>query len=280
MAKSEHELKAAFSSRRIVVTRPGAAGESFAKLLTELGADVLFEPAISFAEPDDIEPFREAIRNIDSYDWLLCTSANAVNAIAEQIQMVHGRLDIQLPAIAAVGPTTATAIRSLGWTVAFTPTRSSGSALGDELPAGSRARVLLPRTDIASADLPNSLRERNCLVHDVVAYRTLSNESNASTISHSAVTVDALTFTSPSTVRTYVGRANAAGWDIANEQRTSGLLIACVGETTAEAVREHNLQADVVATEQTMQGLIDALAAEFRRRDQFDAPSSKHSGSY
>ncbi len=262
----ERWLVDALALRRVVVTRSGAQGDVLVQRFRALGATVVHCPMLSFAPPHNMSLLREAVDNIARYDWLVFTSANAVQAVAEQIVEQHGHLHVRLPAIATVGSATAAAVAVLGWTVHYIAARGGGLALARELPVAPGAKILLPRADIASADLPNVLQDRDCVVREVVAYRTVSHQAAAFPSSDDTKHVDAITFTSPSTVAAFVAAATVAKWNIRYDQQRKRLIVASIGETTAAAVRQHNLFADVVATEQSAEGLIVALARELHHR--------------
>ncbi|MEO7360436.1 MAG: uroporphyrinogen-III synthase, partial [Gemmatimonadaceae bacterium] len=231
-----------------------------------LGATVLHYPILSFAPPQNIALLQDAVATIAHYDWLVFTSANAVQSVADQVMEQHGHLNINLPAIATVGHATAAAVTALGWTVHYIAARGGGLALASELPVAPDAKILLPRADIASADVPNVLRDRECTVNEVVAYRTVSTLAPAFAVLGDMSHVDAITFTSPSTVAAFAAAATAAKWNIEYAQQHGRLIVACIGETTATAVRQHQLAADVVAADQSSEGLIEALARELHHR--------------
>ena len=72
--------------------------------------------------------------------------------------------------------------------------------------------------------------------------------------------MDAVTFTSSSTVRNLVEMLNG---DRAALDATS---IACIGPTTAATARELGLRVDLVASEHTIEGLVSALVTHFEGR--------------
>ena len=252
-------LVRSLENRRVVVTRGGGAGEVLVKRLESLGATVVYCPTISFAPPLDVVGFLHALATVGEHDWIVFTSANAVQSVAQALRTMLQTKYVSLPAIAAVGPATAAAVESFGWTVAFMPSHSSGEALAAELPMQAGMRVLLPRADIATADVPHALRARGFSVAEVVAYRTVSNAplANAGQLISG---VDALTFTSPSTVAGFMQAAGNAGWDAVAAQRDGTTVVVCIGETTARAVRQFDLVADAIAANATIESFIDALA--------------------
>ena len=214
--------------RRIVVTRAAAQGAALLDALRALGATPIAAPAIRILPPEDPRPLAAALDHLDDVDWLVCTSANAVRAV-----VAARAADAPWPAtlrIAAVGTATAVALRAAGAPVAFTPSQAVADALGRELPVAP------------------------------VAYRTVSDAGSLGVAEilgdgH----VDAITFTSGSTVRHVVEGLTAAGIAVADLDPASRPLIVCIGPVTASAARDCGLPVDAVAASHDDAGLLDAL---------------------
>ena len=105
---------------RVIVTRPRAQARPLVTALEELGAEVVECPLIEIERTSD-EPIDGA-----GYDWLVVTSSNGADEIA--------RRGVNLPAVAAVGPGTAEALRGHGIEPAFVPRESSQDGLLREFP--------------------------------------------------------------------------------------------------------------------------------------------------
>jgi uroporphyrinogen III methyltransferase/synthase len=105
---------------RAIVTRPREQAQPLVAALEALGATVVECPLIEIERTSD-EPIDAA-----GYDWLIVTSPNGANEIA-----ARGR---NLPAIAAVGPGTAEALRAHGIEPSFVPRESSQDGLLREFP--------------------------------------------------------------------------------------------------------------------------------------------------
>ncbi len=75
----------AIGRKRIVVTRAIEQARDLKDRLENLGATVLLLPAVSFSEPADTTELDRAIRSLDSFDWILFTSANAVRFFAGRL---------------------------------------------------------------------------------------------------------------------------------------------------------------------------------------------------
>ena len=147
-----------------------------AKELSARGAIPVVLPLVSFADPEDFAPFDRAIAEIEQFDWIVLTSAQAVRAVVkrgEELERSLIRSGSKLR-IASVGPVTAEAARQAGLPVEYVAETHTGAALAEEL--GDRlqgARVFLPRSDRANPDLPAALKRSGAQVIEVIAYRTL-----------------------------------------------------------------------------------------------------------
>ena len=249
------------AGRRIVVTRAGEAGQRFAAQLRDLGATPIVCPAITIAPPDDLVPLDAALATLDSYDWLVFTSANATTAFLDRLMAKHG--DSNRPRhvrIGAVGNATAAALRAAGWEPDRIPTTQTAAALAAALGAVAGCRILFPASAIARPTLPDDLRARGAHVTVVTAYRTIAappEQTAAITAQLRAGAIDAITFTSPSTVQGFLPLLAGLPTD------TPLPAIICIGPVTTAAIRDAGLPVTMTATDHSVRGLIDALCAQF-----------------
>jgi len=103
--------------RTIVLTRAPEQSRELRERLEALGAEVLLLPAVSFVEPDDKAALDAAIRALDTFDWLVLTSQNAVRFFcrrSEALGVNAAAAQAQGMKIAAVGPATARAGEEFG----------------------------------------------------------------------------------------------------------------------------------------------------------------------
>ena len=77
------------AGQRIVVTRAAQQAGALARRLRELGADVVEMPVIDLAPPANAAPLKEAIANIDAYDWIIFTSVNGVEFFFHEAPDLH-----------------------------------------------------------------------------------------------------------------------------------------------------------------------------------------------
>jgi uroporphyrinogen-III synthase len=259
-------VRAPLQGRRIVVTRARAQAGDLLAGLRALGAEPLACPAIAIAPPLSYAPLDAAVARLAGYDWLLFTSVNGVAAFAAR----RGRLGAQ-PApdglrVGAIGPATAEAARAAGLAPTFVPDTYVAEAILAQIGDVAGRRILLPRAERARPVLAAGLRARGALVDEVTAYRTVPDAGGAALIADlRAGAIDAITFTSSSTVRFFweglAGQMEPA--DLAAAPRRPAIL--CIGPITAATARALGLPVDAVAEPYTIAGLLDALTRWFNR---------------
>lgn len=255
----------ALSGKRIVVTRTPEQSTTLTEQLRGLGATPISLPTIQIEPLADLGPLDTALQAIATYDWLIVTSANAVTIIGERLRAAG--LTSQMLRhlhIAAVGPATTDALHAYGLTPTFVPERFEG----EEIVTGLHAqvgelrglRILLPQAAIARQQLAEALTQQGALVDVIPIYQTLPAPLEASALIQLQQGVDAITFTSGSTVRNFMQGLAASNVPAAVVQNAA---IACIGPQTAATAQDLGLQVDLVATEATVGGLVDALIAHF-----------------
>ena len=244
----------AVTGKRIVNTRATHQSSRFTSLLQSQGAAVIEYPCIATVPPEDDRPLREALANLAHFDWLLLTSANTVLALADSSPLPPTRRGI-----AAIGPATARAAQAyLGLETVLLPETFTAEALGEVLPIQPGERVLIPTSAIARTTLADTLRARGAEVTVVEAYRTVPGTGGANVPTLLAQKLlDAVTFTSASTVESFMARLSAEG---GNRTDLASVCIACIGPQTAAMAISHGLRVDVMPAMHTLDGLIEALA--------------------
>ena len=121
--------------------------------------------------------------------------------------------------------------------------------------------VLLPSADIGRDALAHGLAAMGANVERVTAYRTAPSQGMADRAQKALQSgIDAVTFTSSSTVRNLVDMLNGSKALLQN------LPLICIGPTTAATAKELGLKVDLVAQEHTVEGLVSAVVEYFARR--------------
>ena len=270
MVGSEHTETAANSlplaGRTIAVTRASEQSGELIAQLKKLGANAVECPAISIAPLLDFSRLDEAIAGLESYDWVIFTSVNGVYAFTSRMATLgKSREALCSRKLAAIGPATQAALLEAGCAPYFMPASYVAEAIVEQIGDVAGCRVLLPRADIARKALAAGLRDKGASVDEVDAYRTVSGEGIATLAGLlQNGTLDAITFTSSSTVRYTLdglvesGLAPGRALELVNRAR-----VVCIGPITAQTASDCGLSVAAVAGEYTTNGVVDALVRLF-----------------
>jgi uroporphyrinogen-III synthase len=250
------------TGKRILITRPRSQLGPFIELLKEAGAIPVPFPVIEISPIEDTILLDRALKKLACYDWLVLTSVNGVDAVWQRLaacEIAHLPDELQ---VAAIGPKTAQALRDRGVRVDFVPDEYVAEAI---LPGLGELRgrwVLLPRADQARRDLALAIAADGGVPHEIAAYRTIPAPLDPDGLAALQAGVDALTFTSSSTVRNFIRLTREAGLDPFH--LPGNPIIACIGPITAASAREAGFPVDVVADEYTTGGLLKAMTGRLR----------------
>jgi uroporphyrinogen III methyltransferase/synthase len=245
-----------------VITRAQEQSAGLVARLRELGATPIECPAISIVPLLDPAPLDAAISRLDTYDWVIFTSVNGVQAFTERMAALGKDTSLLCQRkLAAIGPATRSALEKLGCSVAFMPGAYVAEAIIEQIGDVKGARVLLPRADIARDALATGLRDLGAKVDEVTSYRTVPGETTGVLIELLRQReVDAITSTSSSTVRYPIDGMLAAGLTQAEAlQLLSRASIVCIGPITAGTARDLGLSVAATASEYNVDGLLHTL---------------------
>jgi uroporphyrinogen III methyltransferase/synthase len=247
--------------RRIVVTRRTEQAGSFAARLAQLGADVLEVPTIKITEPLEKMAIVDALLEINSYDWLVFTSANGVTAFFDLFfKRFQDLRDLGGARIAAVGPKTAAKLRELHLQVDLQPAEYVGKKIVAEFKKFQdidNVKMCLFRAEVANKDLPDALMEEGAIVDDIAIYRTVAETEDRTGAGARLLAegADWVTFTSGSTVEHFHAR-----FDLPKlVKQFPQLKLASIGPETSKAIAALGLKPALEAKEHTTDGLIAAL---------------------
>jgi uroporphyrinogen-III synthase len=243
------------AGKTVVVTRPRPEADELARLLERRGARAIVAPAIELA-PVRSAALTNALDDLadGAFAWVTLTSPRTVDVLADRLEPGQVRAKV-----AAVGEGTAEAYRR--WSRRrpdLVPKAFTTASLGRAFPRGG-GRVLVPRADVAPEGLEDALERKGWRPTRVDAYRTrmprsLPAEARAA---FRRGEVDAVTFTSASTVRGFVGAMGAV--------KGSPKVVA-IGPVTARETRAHGLHVHAVASPHTIEGLLAAVERALSRR--------------
>lgn len=247
--------------KRIVVTRAREQAGEFAQHLSELGADVLEIPVIKRTEPENRQGVVDALLSLNSYDWLVFTSANGVTAFFNLFfRHFHDLRDLGGAKIAAVGPATAAKLRELHLQVDALPAEFIGKKIAETLAKHSsieNCKVCLLRAEAANPDLLLAFEEFGAITDDIAVYKTVAETGDLfgaaeDLLAHGA---DWITFASGSAVKFFQAR-----FDLPKLlKQFPQTKLASIGPETSKAIRSLGLEPKIEAREHTSMGIISEL---------------------
>jgi uroporphyrinogen-III synthase len=252
---------------RILITRTQQQGTGLAAQLEALGARPILIPTIELTPPESFSALDAALAAIRSYDWLIFTSANAVDAFYRRAQFHH--LAAIPRRIAVIGPATARAVEAIGLQVDLMPPRYVAESLAEALIAkalpssGEPANLLLIRAEQARDVLHDALLAAGAHLTIADAYRNQVPPEAVPALKHLFGSTerypDAITFTSASTATNLFNLLEAADLTL-----PPGITLASIGPITSDTLRDLGHPPQLEALEPTIPALIEALQNHFR----------------
>jgi uroporphyrinogen-III synthase len=277
----------ALTGIRVLVGRARHQAGALSSELRKRGAEVIEIPFIEIRKPRSFGPLDAALKNLASYDWLILTSVNGVEAMWERMPESREGQDFSAEKlsrslrIAAIGPATKKAIEQRGWKVNIVPKQYVAESVVSSLKKKVKGkRILLVRAKVARDVIPRELRKSGAHVDVVEAYETVVPQASRARLrailKKSSKRPHVVTFTSSSTVRNFVellGSRSVASAGLASRGRgrprhtgLEGMQMASIGPVTSSTMREYGLAVDIVAREFTIPGLVAAIVKKFARQ--------------
>jgi uroporphyrinogen-III synthase len=290
---------------RVLVGRARHQAGALSSELRKRGADVIEIPFIEIRKPKSFRPLDAALKSLGTYDWLVLTSVNGVEAMWDRKQDLQDRLQkVQeghdfsravKPSksksasaaagprlrVAAIGPATRKAIEQRGVKVEVVPKEYVAESVVRSLKGKVKGkRVLLVRAKVARDVIPNELRKAGAHVDVVEAYETVVPQSSRrrlqAALRNPKRRPHIVMFTSSSTVRNFAELLRSreplrtagavSGQECPLHTRLDGILMASIGPVTSSTLRECELAVDISAKEFTIPGLVKAIIGAVRSR--------------
>ena len=242
--------------QRIAVTRTRQQAGDLTARLRALGADAFELPTIRIEPPKDKRGFYELVVAAHSYDWLVFTSPNGVDAFFTAFyEIFRDAREIGGVRIAAIGPATAERVRSYHLQVDVQPEKYVAEEILTELQkevSVENLKFLLARAEGAREVLAEELTRLGAIVDEAVAYRTVPETEDVSggMKRFREEGADWITFTSSSTAENFA----ALKLPLPAELKT-----ASIGPVTSKTMRKLGLDVDIEAKQHDIPGLVEAI---------------------
>ncbi|MEX0703551.1 MAG: uroporphyrinogen-III C-methyltransferase [Planctomycetales bacterium] len=246
---------------RIGITRAEAqAGETIARCL-ELGAQPVLLPTLAIGPPDDPAAVEAALDRLETFDWLVFTSANGVAGLLGRLwERGEDARRLGRVRIATIGPATAEALAAYRLRPDLVPESFRAESLAEGLaPRAAGGRVLWARANRGRDVLPQALEAAGAILEQVVVYRSddVAEFPPAARAALEAGEVDWIGLSSPSIARA-VARLLP---DAARDRLGTSLRLASISPVTTAAAQEAGLPVSAEAVEFTWEGIFAAIRA-------------------
>jgi len=255
--------------KRILVTRPKHQSAAFSRLLEGFGAEPVECATLEIIPPESWKDMDEAIEALSTYQWLVLTSVNGVRAFMERLKF-HRR-DIRSLSglrLCCIDPRTAEEADMFGIHADCIPDEYQAEGVIETMKQAGVAgqRVLIPRAEVAREILPHQLRAMGATVDVVTAYRAIPPSVEFEQLKQQLQerAIHFMTFASSSTVRNFCQLFESQE---ELKQLATHTTIACIGPITAKTVEECGLSVGLIAKENTIPALAEAIV-EYVQRDE------------
>jgi uroporphyrinogen III methyltransferase / synthase len=235
-----------------MITRPEDPNDPMAIQLSQLGAEIIVQPAICIGPPPDWQPVDAALARLDQFDWLVFSSVNGVRSLLDRMRE-KGISPIFRAKLAAIGPGTADELARWQLHADIVPKQFRAEALADALvQQATGQRFLLIRASRGREVLAQRLTAAGATVEQAVLYLNTDVERPNATVKAllHAHQIDWITVTSSSIARSLV---KLFGKDLHRAK------LASISPLTSSVLTELGHEPAAEATEYSVPGLVAAI---------------------
>lgn len=242
--------------KRVLITGTRYIAKELEEELRPLGAETITLSLIE-SRPLWTEEIRQALEQLERYQWMVFTSSNGVDIFFEVLkkQEIDLRRLMNLK-FAAIGRKTAAALKEHGFQCDFVPESFSGTNLAKEwIPTLKQdERVLMLRAKDGSEVLPEKLKEAGIPFADIPLYETWVDERRKEELNRIIQEVDYVTIAS--------GSAAKALCNLLDETEGLAAKVISIGPFTTKAAESRGLSVYADAVEYTAAGMAAVILAD------------------
>ncbi|MFC7061627.1 uroporphyrinogen-III synthase [Halobacillus seohaensis] len=242
--------------KKVLITRASSQSDSFIAQLNKAGATTIHEPLIDFQLNNSIENERIFSR-LHDFSWVFITSSNGVKFFFEWLDLL-GLVAPTSCQWAVVGSKTEDVLKNYGVKANFIPSSFQAVTMADEFFTNHRnpGNILYVRGNLSRDMLLNAFENKSVFFESITVYDTLLIKESETILNH-LNTLDALTFTSPSTIHAFLS--------VVGERKVEALRkpCFCIGSTTAEEAKSLGFQFVYYPDDFTIESMSDQLIDHF-----------------
>ena len=223
----------------VAITRPKDRAKKACEIVEKLGGSAVLAPTLDL-EPVNSDSLKELVARKDELDWIIFTSPTTIVSLNKFYPEFIKTLDCKL---AVIGNKTGKLAQKNSLEVDLMPKEFTAEGLIEEFKKQNITgkTIGIPRTTSARPILPESLEKLGNEVILAEAYKSLfpmdERAINELIEKIKSKEIDAITFTSPLTVRNFFKIAKKDLAELINEN----LLTVCIGPITAKVLDEYGI---------------------------------------
>lgn len=248
--------------KTFISTRPAGKSEELKALFHHHGASLIEMPMIEIHMAQLSSAEKELLKNNGQFDWIIFTSSNGISSFFAHLKEINGSYTLSHDTrIAVIGKKTGAELASYGHQPSYINKGTTGEDFAAELVelfGDTKPNVLLPVGNLAREVIESKL-ESIAKVTRITVYITLMPDITGTDVIEWIATdnYDMILFTSPSGFHNFNQITE-------NKIKTNTLKIACIGNTTAQAVAKQGIKPLVVAYTMDSQGIVDAVLEYYK----------------
>ncbi|WP_353685096.1 uroporphyrinogen-III C-methyltransferase [Thermodesulfovibrio sp. 3907-1M] len=255
--------------QRILVTRQ--LSDEYLKL-EDMGAELFVFPTIDFLPPEDFSELDRAIKEIETYNFIVFPSPRAVKFFFERFLAIGRDMrDLKGITVCAIGRETEKSLKAYGINADIVPDEYNSEALtkifkeeiSQLMPRNDRIRILYPRSDIALKGFVEEMESLGIKVDAPITYRTVKPTEHGKRLvrflREGRITI--ATFTSPSSFMNLIDILK----DDAKEM-LKDVTIAAIGRTTAKAIEDAGYRVSIMPEKSTIKDMVEAIIKWVRQK--------------
>lgn len=244
-------------------TRPARRLKNSIKIAEDAGFNVIAAPSLDIVH-GKTDDYKRIEKNLSKkkYKFAIFSSATAVEECFVEWNNKFPEMFSDIN-IVAIGPKTASAIMDIGLSVFSIPSEYTSSGLVKHMCQTSKCNVLLVHSDHGSPLLDNELKALGFTIDELIAYRLEKHKGDLDEIRDAILSekVDVFAFTSRMSVESFVDSIKIPIKEILKKVK-----VACIGEPTADKLKEYGIEVDIVPKNATFSNLIDAILEYFNSK--------------
>jgi len=241
----------------LVITRP-EVDQEFSHRLEDLSLKLIHYPTIKITPTTLTVKQKQLLKNLQQFNWIVFTSKNGVRFFLKALTDLGISPDVLAnQKLAAVGDETSHQLESYQLKATFIPSTFTTQSLGEKLPIKKDEKILLPRADLVTPKLAETLTDRGGDVTNLPIYHTRLGSRPDPEFEKLLLEnrIAFITFTSSSTVKGFIKQ-------LTNQQIKEAALkceVLSIGPVTTHTLKMIGFTNIHTAKTHTMEGIFKML---------------------